>query len=477
MALSPTHVEAPKVVSKGPTHSSHKKTSEKSKDAFKKLLELKKKEHGKKTEAKADKPKVDLKKVPKKGKELKDLKNKLPEHIAPDSPLAHLLNSKKNTQLKPEKPEKLGKKQPPLDLLQHAKAPKDVKLHGKQAKLSDIKNLESAKQLKLGTIKHEKDDKGDVEKNTLGKINPKEIAKNTPLVNPNKAILDDLDQKKTSKEEMDKSEKTTKLSTQELLKPKTTQTPAPQATKAPTTPLAHLLEQKPMPRHAPIKDNATNDREIKEAFKQALEGPLKPKRTFIPLSFDPNRLPLYGPAQNPISKEGDEDSKPKAIESAHNNAHNAHLESKSPIQAPQIKETLKNFATTLRQELLDFKPPITKLSMELNPDKLGKVDVVIQQVGKNIQVSVASSAPVSALLSSYQNELRQNLAQMGFSDVNLSFSSHGGGQGGGFQQGAQQQQQQGHFANPQPQQNPQPIKNDEPNSPQEPNKVGLPQYA
>ncbi|WP_158656895.1 flagellar hook-length control protein FliK, partial [Helicobacter bizzozeronii] len=433
MALSPTHVEAPKVVSKGaPTHSSHKKTPEKSKDAFKKLLELKKKEHDKKTEGKADKPKVDLKKAPKKSKELKELKNKLPEHIAPDSPLAHLLNSKKNAQIKPEKPEKLGKKQPPLDLLAHTKALKDAKPHGKQAKLSDIKNLESAKQLKLGTIQHEKDDKVGVEKNALSKINPKELAKNAPQVNPNNAILDELDQKKTPNEEMDKSEKTAKLSTQELLKPKTTQTA--QAPKAPTTPLAHLLEQKPTPRHAPIKDNATNDREIKEAFKQALEGPLKPKRTIIPLSFDPNRLPLYGPAQNPLSKESDEDSKPKAIESAHNNAHNAHLESKSPIQAPQIKETLKNFATTLRQELLDFKPPITKLSMELNPDKLGKVDVVIQQVGKNIQVSVASSAPVSALLSSYQNELRQNLAQMGFSDVNLSFSSHSGGQGGGFQQ-------------------------------------------
>ncbi|WP_143433512.1 flagellar hook-length control protein FliK [Helicobacter suis] len=51
----------------------------------------------------------------------------------------------------------------------------------------------------------------------------------------------------------------------------------------------------------------------------------------------------------------------------------------------------------LRQELLDFKPPITKLSIELNPDNLGKVEVVIQQVGKNIQVSVASSPPVSAL--------------------------------------------------------------------------------
>ncbi|WP_158652933.1 hypothetical protein, partial [Helicobacter bizzozeronii] len=223
MALSPTHVEAPKVVSKGPTHSSHKKTPEKSKDAFKKLLELKKKEHDKKTEGKADKPKVDLKKAPKKSKELKELKNKLPEHIAPDSPLAHLLNSKKNAPLKPEKPEELGKKQPPLDLLAHTKALKDVKPHGKQAKLSDIKNLESAKQLKLGTIQHEKDD---------NKINPKELAKNAIQANPNKAILDELDQKKTPKEEIDKSEKTAKLSTQELLKPKTTQTA--QAPKAPT---------------------------------------------------------------------------------------------------------------------------------------------------------------------------------------------------------------------------------------------------
>ncbi|BCZ17897.1 hypothetical protein NHP190003_11790 [Helicobacter sp. NHP19-003] len=143
---------------------------------------------------------------------------------------------------------------------------------------------------------------------------------------------------------------------------------------------------------------------------------------FIPLSFDPNRIPLQGPAK-PLSSAKEEDKSVGALESPAHTAHTAHTEQKSTPEAPQIKETIKNLATNLRQELLDFKPPITKLSMELNPDKLGKVEVVIQQVGQNLQVSLASSAPVSALLVAHQSELRQHLSQMGFNNVDLRFNT------------------------------------------------------
>ncbi|BCZ19501.1 hypothetical protein NHP190012_11430 [Helicobacter sp. NHP19-012] len=206
-----------------------------------------------------------------------------------------------------------------------------------------------------------------------------------------------------------------------------------------------------------MKDSHDNDREIKQAFQEAFDGPLKPKPTFIPLSFDPNRIPLQGPAK-PIVASKEEDTRTSAIESPTHTAHTAHTEQKSTLETPQIKETIRNLATNLRQELLDFKPPITKLSMELNPDKLGKVEVVIQQVGQNLQVSLASSAPVSALLVAHQSELRQHLSQMGFNNIDLRFSATNSEntayQGGGNHNFNQQQhnpQQQGQQQPPHPQ--------------------------
>ncbi|WP_120944249.1 flagellar hook-length control protein FliK [Helicobacter labacensis] len=169
--------------------------------------------------------------------------------------------------------------------------------------------------------------------------------------------------------------------------------------------------------HTLPKDNETNDREIKQAFKQALVQ-------FPPSIYAPH-APLQGPAGTKISPEEQKEEKPSlAIKESVSHAPIQHAQDKELPKAPLIKETLKNFSAELKQALVDFKPPITKLSMELHPDKLGKVEVVIQQVGNNIQVSVSSSAPVAALLSSYNNELRHNLAQMGFSDVDVSFIAH-----------------------------------------------------
>ncbi|WP_281192571.1 flagellar hook-length control protein FliK, partial [Helicobacter suis] len=243
-------------------------------------------------------------------------------------------------------------------------------------------------------------------------------------------------------------------------------------TPAPTTPLANLLNKNlaPTPSSHIIKDSHTNDRDIKQAFEEAFEGPLRQKPAIIPLSFNPNHLPLQSPGKPPTpSKDTGEEVKTSSIETPNHSVHNTKVESQPSLQAPQIKETLKNFATILRQELLDFKPPITKLSIELNPDNLGKVEVVIQQVGKNIQVSVASSPPVSALLATHQSELRQNLAQMGFNDVDLRFNAQND-TGGSFQQnlgqnpGQHPQQQQNLGQNPNQPQQSQPQQNIEPST-------------
>ncbi|PAF52079.1 flagellar hook-length control protein FliK [Helicobacter sp. 13S00477-4] len=87
------------------------------------------------------------------------------------------------------------------------------------------------------------------------------------------------------------------------------------------------------------------------------------------------------------------------------------------------KETIKNFVQNFKEEIKNYKPPMTKISLELHPEKLGKLELTIKQVGKNLQVNVISNNQAMALFVQNQTELRQNLAMIGFNGVDLNFSS------------------------------------------------------
>ncbi|PAF44012.1 flagellar hook-length control protein FliK [Helicobacter sp. 11S02596-1] len=99
-------------------------------------------------------------------------------------------------------------------------------------------------------------------------------------------------------------------------------------------------------------------------------------------------------------------------------------------KSASAKETIKNFAQNFQDEIKKFKPPMSKISLELHPEKLGKLELTIKQTGKNIHVSVVSNNQAMALFVQNQAELRQNLAMIGFSGVDLSFSSQEGSQKG-----------------------------------------------
>ena len=105
------------------------------------------------------------------------------------------------------------------------------------------------------------------------------------------------------------------------------------------------------------------------------------------------------------------------------------------------RESVRNFASQLSQEVLNYKPPITKLSLELNPQNLGALELTISKKGKDLQVQVVSNPTAINLFVNNQAELRANLAQMGFSNVDLSFSQNGANSGQKHQQGRRNQRQ------------------------------------
>ncbi|GCF04429.1 hypothetical protein HPK22_01248 [Helicobacter pylori] len=154
----------------------------------------------------------------------------------------------------------------------------------------------------------------------------------------------------------------------------------------------------------------------------------------IPLKTPP-LMPLIGAnppndnAPTPLEKEEKtkevSENKEKAKESTNSaqSAQNAQASDKtSENKSAAPKETIKHFTQQLKQEIQEYKPPMSRISMDLFPKELGKVEVIIQKVGKNLKVSVISHNNSLQTFLDNQQDLKNSLNALGFEGVDLSFS-------------------------------------------------------
>ncbi len=155
----------------------------------------------------------------------------------------------------------------------------------------------------------------------------------------------------------------------------------------------------------------------------------------IPLKTPP-LMPLIGanPPLNdnpptPLEKEettkeaSDNKEKTKEANNSAQSAQNAQASDKtSENKSVTPKETIKHFTQQLKQEIQEYKPPMSRISMDLFPKELGKVEVVIQKVGKNLKVSVISHNNSLQTFLDNQQDLKNSLNALGFEGVDLSFS-------------------------------------------------------
>ncbi len=154
----------------------------------------------------------------------------------------------------------------------------------------------------------------------------------------------------------------------------------------------------------------------------------------IPLKT-PLLMPLIGtnpPNDNPptpLEKEettkeaSDNKEKTKESNNSAQSAQNAQASDKtSENKSVTPKETIKHFTQQLKQEIQEYKPPMSRISMDLFPKELGKVEVIIQKVGKNLKVSVISHNNSLQTFLDNQQDLKNSLNALGFEGVDLSFS-------------------------------------------------------
>lgn len=114
------------------------------------------------------------------------------------------------------------------------------------------------------------------------------------------------------------------------------------------------------------------------------------------------------------------------------------------VKTKEAAQSMRYFASDLKEAVDSYKPPFTRLSMTLNPEKLGEVEVTLVQRGNNVHVNIQSANSNSvAFLAHNAMELKTQLANQGIANATMNFMS--GGDGQTQNQGQQQQQQQNRF--------------------------------
>lgn len=88
------------------------------------------------------------------------------------------------------------------------------------------------------------------------------------------------------------------------------------------------------------------------------------------------------------------------------------------------QNSVRTFAAQMVEKISEFKPPVTRVNLQLHPAELGEVNITMIARANNLHVNVTSANVTMALFLQNQAEFKANLVNMGFSDIQMSFSDH-----------------------------------------------------
>lgn len=201
-----------------------------------------------------------------------------------------------------------------------------------------------------------------------------------------------------------------------------------------TPPLREALQMNAIKRDKTLSKKKPEKTPIHAKIQTTAQAATPENAPKIPLKTPP-LMPLIGAnppndnAPTPLEKEEKtkeaSENKEKTKESTNSaqNAQNAQASDKTnENKSVTPKETIKHFTQQLKQEIQEYKPPMSRISMDLFPKELGKVEVIIQKVGKNLKVSVISHNNSLQTFLDNQQDLKNSLNALGFEGVDLSFS-------------------------------------------------------
>ena len=200
---------------------------------------------------------------------------------------------------------------------------------------------------------------------------------------------------------------------------------------------------------------ALDEKEIKQNDAQKVNSTsINPSNIEIQKTqnFIDNLLKIEIPQKTKILKyeEFEKETKEKKTEKIHQEIYQNILQNQNNLLLSP-RETFLHFSDKLRDALQNYKPPITKISLELNPESLGSVELTITKMGDKINVQISSNQNALQLFMQNMQDFKNQLNNVGFSEVTMDFKDMSGNSfsqnsGGNFSDSRQQnpkQQQKG----------------------------------
>jgi flagellar hook-length control protein FliK len=93
------------------------------------------------------------------------------------------------------------------------------------------------------------------------------------------------------------------------------------------------------------------------------------------------------------------------------------------VKLNEAKQMIKYISQDVKTAIEDYKSPFTRIKVQLNPQKLGEVDLTIVQRGKNLHVNISSNNAAINTLSMNANELKTQLSNNGINNASLNFNN------------------------------------------------------
>ncbi|ADN08089.1 flagellar hook-length control protein FliK [Sulfurimonas autotrophica] len=110
------------------------------------------------------------------------------------------------------------------------------------------------------------------------------------------------------------------------------------------------------------------------------------------------------------------------------------------VKLHEAKQMVKYLSQDVKSAIEDYKSPFTRVKVQLNPQRLGEVDLTIVQRGKNLHINLSSNNTAINTLAMNANDLKAQLNNNGINNASLNFNSNA--QSENSQAGQQEQQRQ-----------------------------------
>jgi len=89
----------------------------------------------------------------------------------------------------------------------------------------------------------------------------------------------------------------------------------------------------------------------------------------------------------------------------------------------EAKQLIQHTAMSMKEAVENYKPPFTRIKMQLNPQKFGEMDVTLIQRGNNVHININASTSALTLMMQNSHELKAALSAQGLGDASMNFSS------------------------------------------------------